>query len=93
MPEVGPRNGATLDSRSVYFTKNSPESQSIRGRMTLVSSHSLLDEWKLFFTMVNALWKHRDRLGEPEFARWRAHLELWLDRFLGADRTRPGDVS
>ena len=32
---------------------------------------SYLDEWKLLFTMVNALWKHRADLGEEEFARQR----------------------
>jgi hypothetical protein len=58
---------------------------------TIDPSH--LDDWKRLFTMVNALWRHRDRLGEPEFARRREHLELWLDRLLGAERTQPGDVS
>ncbi len=54
---------------------------------------SHLDEWKLLFTMVNALWKHRAALGEPEFARQRGHLEAWLDRLLTEPRTQPGDVA
>jgi transposase len=54
---------------------------------------SHLDEWKLLFTMVNALWKHRAALGEEEFARQRGHLEVWLDRLLGEPRTQPGDVA
>jgi hypothetical protein len=54
---------------------------------------SYLNEWKLLFTMVNALWKHRAALGEEEFARQRCHLEVWLDRLLGEPRTQPGDVA
>jgi hypothetical protein len=52
-----------------------------------------LNEWKLLFTMVNALWKHRAALGEEEFARQRGHLEAWLDRLLAEPRTQPGDVA
>lgn len=52
-----------------------------------------LGEWKLLFTMVNALWKHRAALGEAEFARQRGHLEAWLDRLLAEPRTQPGDVA
>jgi hypothetical protein len=52
-----------------------------------------LNEWKLLFTMVNVLWKHRAALGEEEFARQRGHLEAWLDRLLAEPRTRPGDVA
>jgi transposase len=52
-----------------------------------------LDEWKLLFTMVNALWKHRAALGEGEFLRQRQHLESWLDRLLAEPRTQPGDVA
>jgi hypothetical protein len=52
-----------------------------------------LDEWKLLFTMVNALWKHRAGLGEQEFARRRGHLESWLDRLLAEPRTQSGDES
>lgn len=54
---------------------------------------SYLDEWKLLFTMVNALWKHRADLGEEEFLRQRGHLEAWLDRLLAEERTQPGDVA
>jgi hypothetical protein len=54
---------------------------------------SHLNEWKLLFTMVNALWKHRATLGEEEFARQRGYLEAWLDRLLGAVRAQPGDVA
>ena len=39
-----------------------------------------LNEWKLLFTMVNALWKHRAGLGDEEFVRQRGCLEAWLDR-------------
>jgi hypothetical protein len=54
---------------------------------------SHLNQWKLLFTMVNALWRHRAALGEAEFARQRGHLEAWLDRLLGEPRTQPGDVA
>ncbi len=54
---------------------------------------SHLDEWRLLFTMVNVLWKHRADLGEAEFARQRSHLENWLDRLLQEPRTQPGDVA
>lgn len=54
---------------------------------------SHLDEWKLLFTMVNALWKHRESLGEGEFARQRGSLESWLERMLAEPRTQPGDVA
>src|SRR3954447_4749771 len=50
---------------------------------------SSLEERKLPFTMVNALWKHRGALGEGEFARQRGFLESWLDRTLA----EPGDVA
>lgn len=52
---------------------------------------SYLNEWKLLFTMVNALWKHRVTLGEGEFARQRVGLESWLDRLVAEPRTQPGD--
>lgn len=52
-----------------------------------------LNEWKLLFTMVNALWKHRADLGEEEFVRQRGHLGAWLDRLLAEPRTQPGDVA
>jgi hypothetical protein len=54
---------------------------------------SYLDEWKLLFTMVNALWKHRADLDEPEFARQRSHIEAWRDRLLAEPRTQPGDMA
>jgi len=54
---------------------------------------SYLDQWKLLFTMVNAMWKHRATLGEEEFARQRGHLEAWLDGLLKQERTQPGDVA
>ena len=61
-----------------------------RGRPdTADPSH--LHEWKLLFTMVIALWKHRTSLGEEEFARQRSHLELTLDRLLSEDRAQHGD--
>jgi transposase len=52
-----------------------------------------LNEWKLLFTMVNALWKHRAAVGEEEFIRQRGHLEAWLDRLLAEPRGQPGDVA
>ena len=52
---------------------------------------SYLDEWKLLFTMVNALWEHRADLGEEEFVRQRGCLETWLDRLLSEPRAQPGD--
>jgi hypothetical protein len=54
---------------------------------------SYLNEWKLLFTMVNALWKHRADLGDEEFLRQRGHLEAWLDRLLAEPRTQAGDVA
>ena len=62
-----------------------------RGPDTTDPSH--LDEWKLLFTMVNALWEHRATLGEAEFLRQRGHLEGWLDRLLAEPRLQPGDVA
>ena len=56
---------------------------------TLDPSH--LNQWKLLFTMVIALWRHRPTLGEEEFARQRSHLESWLDRLLSEERVQPGD--
>jgi transposase len=56
---------------------------------TVDPSH--LNQWKLLFTMVIALWKHRATLGEEEFARQRTHLEQTLDRLLSEDRAQPGD--
>lgn len=52
-----------------------------------------LRQWKLFFTMVGVLWRHRVGLGESEFARQRGHLESWLDRLLAEPRTRAGDLA
>ena len=52
-----------------------------------------LNEWKLLFTMVNALWRHRADLGDEEFVRQRGHLEAWLDRLLAEPRAQPGDVA
>jgi hypothetical protein len=52
-----------------------------------------LNEWKLLFVMVNALWKHRAGLGEEEFVRQRGCLEAWLDRLLAEPRTQSGDVA
>ena len=54
---------------------------------------SYLDQWKLLFTMVLALWKHRATLGAAEFGRQRRHLEGWLDRLLAEPRSQPGDVA
>jgi hypothetical protein len=54
---------------------------------------SYLNEWKLLWTMVNALWKHRANLGVEEFVRQRGHLEAWLDRLLAEPRAQPGDVA
>jgi hypothetical protein len=52
-----------------------------------------LDQWKLLFTMVPVLWRHRDQLGEIEFVRQRSHLENWLDRLLAESRIQKGDVA
>ena len=52
---------------------------------------SSLKEWRLLFVMVNALWKHRQTLGEAEFARQRSRLEGTLDRLLATPRGQPGD--
>lgn len=63
-----------------------------RGRPdTIDKAH--LDQWKLLFTMVIALWKHRATLGEEEFARQRGHLEQWLDRLLAEERVQSGDLA
>ena len=52
---------------------------------------SHLEQWKLLFAMVNALWTHRATLGEDEFARQRGCLETWLDRLIAEPRTQSGD--
>ena len=54
---------------------------------------SYLNQWKLLFTVVCTLWRHRQTLGEEEFARQRDHLEKWLDRLLAEPRTQPGDLA
>ena len=41
---------------------------------------SYLNEWKLLFTMVNALWKHRGSLGEEKFVRIHRSIIVNLDR-------------
>jgi len=52
---------------------------------------SYLKQWKLLFTMVPALWRHREQLGEEEFTRQRTNLESSCDRLLLEKRTQPGD--
>ena len=52
-----------------------------------------LKQWTLLFTMVGALWKHRERLGETEFVRQRTALESWCDRLLSEDRKQAGDLA
>jgi transposase len=52
---------------------------------------SYLDQWKLLFTMVITLWRHRVSLGEEQFLSQRSHLETWLDRLLSAEQSQPGD--
>jgi hypothetical protein len=54
---------------------------------------SHLDQWKLLFTMVGVLWRHRQRLGEEEFARQKSHLGRWLDRLLTEPRVQKGDIA
>jgi transposase len=54
---------------------------------------SYLDQWKILFTMVSVLWRHRDDLGEEEFARQRTHLGNWLDRLLAEPRVQKGDIA
>ena len=54
---------------------------------------SYLKQWKLLFTMVPVLWRHRESLGEGEFARQRTNLESWCDRLLSEKPTQPGDVA
>src|SRR6266446_1619187 len=54
---------------------------------------SYLKKWALLFTMVSALWKHRERLGAPEFVRQRTALESYGDGLLSETRAQPGDVA
>jgi transposase len=54
---------------------------------------SYLKRWKLLWTMVPVLWRHRSTLGEEEFVRQRTHLESECDRLLSEERTQPGDVA
>lgn len=54
---------------------------------------SYLEGWVLLFTRVGALWRHRERLGEPEFVRQRTALESWCDRLLAGRRTQAGDLA
>lgn len=52
---------------------------------------SYLKQWKLLFTMVPVLWRHRAALGEDEFLRQRTGLESWCDRLLSQPCTQRGD--
>jgi transposase len=54
---------------------------------------SYLDQWKLFFQTVIGIWRARSHLGAMEFAVRRGHLESWLDRLLGQERSQSGDVA
>ena len=54
---------------------------------------SYLKQWKLLFTMVSTLWRHREHLGEEEFARQKSHLGNWLDRLLAEPRVQKGDIA
>jgi hypothetical protein len=54
---------------------------------------SHLNQWKQFFTMVTALWRHRDGLGKERFAHQKSHLGNWLDRLLAESRTQSSDVA
>jgi transposase len=54
---------------------------------------SYLDEWKLFFQTVVAIWRAQPEMDVEEFALRRGGLEAWLDRLLAEERTQPGDVA
>jgi transposase len=53
---------------------------------------SYLDQWTLFFQTVIGIWRALPTMDAAEFVQRRRHLDLWLDRLLGAARTQPGDI-
>jgi transposase len=54
---------------------------------------SYLNEWKLFFQTVIAIWRAQPEMDEKEFALRRGGVEVWLDRLLAEERSQPGDVA
>ena len=57
------------------------------------TDRSYLDEWKLFFQTVIAIWRAQPEMDAGEFVLRRAGIESWLDRLLARERTQPGDVA
>jgi hypothetical protein len=54
---------------------------------------SYLQQWKLVFKAVNALWKTRPALPAEVFAAERARIETAVERLLNQPVVQPGDVA
>jgi transposase len=52
-----------------------------------------LDEWKLFFQAVIAIWRAQPEMDAEFFVLRRGGYEAWLDRLLATECTQPGDVA
>jgi transposase len=54
---------------------------------------SYLDQWKLLFDAVFALYKAREAMPPEQFVEARARIEAWCDRLVRQTVTQPGDVA
>lgn len=54
---------------------------------------SYLQQWKLLFKAVTALWKARPAMSEEAFAEERARMEATVDRLLNQSVTQAGDIA
>lgn len=54
---------------------------------------SYLQQWKLLFKTVTALWNARSELSDRAFTEECARIEAWCQRLLDQSVTQPGDVA
>ncbi len=54
---------------------------------------SYLQQWKLLFKTVTALWKARAAMPDRAFTEERTRIEAWCQRLLDQSVTQPGDVA
>ncbi len=54
---------------------------------------SYLQQWKLLFKTVTALWKARAEMPDRAFTEERTRIEAWRQRLLDQSVTQPGDVA
>jgi transposase len=54
---------------------------------------SYLDQWKLLFDAVFALYKAREGMPPERFVEERGRIEAWCDRLVRQSVTQPGDVA